>query len=30
MSFGWKIMLPLTLINLMVTGAVALWLESQV
>lgn len=30
MSFGWKVMLPLTLINLMVTGAVALWLESQV
>ena len=26
MSFGWKIMLPLTLINLMVTGAIALWL----
>lgn len=29
MSFGWKVMLPLTLINLMVTGAVALWLESS-
>ena len=28
MSFGWKIMLPLTLINLMITGAVALWLET--
>ena len=26
MSMGWKIMLPLTLINLVVTGAVALWL----
>jgi NADH-quinone oxidoreductase subunit H len=25
MSLGWKIMLPLTLINLMVTGAVLLW-----
>ncbi len=25
MSFGWKIMLPLTLVNLMVTGAVVLW-----
>jgi NADH-quinone oxidoreductase subunit H len=28
MSFGWKILLPITLINLMVTGAVALWLRS--
>ncbi|MDZ7684564.1 MAG: NADH-quinone oxidoreductase subunit NuoH [Gammaproteobacteria bacterium] len=27
MSLGWKIMLPLTLINLMVTGGVVLWLE---
>jgi NADH-quinone oxidoreductase subunit H len=26
MSLGWKIMLPLTLINLVVTGAVALWM----
>lgn len=26
MSFGWKVMLPLTLINLLVTGAVELWL----
>ena len=26
MSFGWKILLPITLINLLVTGAVALWL----
>jgi NADH-quinone oxidoreductase subunit H len=27
MSLGWKIMLPLTLINLVVTGAVALWMH---
>ena len=27
MSLGWKVMLPLTLLNLVVTGAVALWLE---
>ena len=26
MSFGWKYMLPLTLINLIVTGGVVLWL----
>lgn len=26
MSLGWKVMLPLTLINLLVTGAVVLWL----
>ena len=26
MSLGWKVMLPLTLINLMVTGGVVLWL----
>ena len=26
MSFGWKVMLPLTLINLLVTGAIELWL----
>jgi NADH-quinone oxidoreductase subunit H len=26
MSFGWKILLPLTLVNLLVTGAVVLWL----
>jgi len=26
MSFGWKVMLPLTLVNLLVTGAVLLWL----
>ena len=25
MSFGWKYMLPLTLVNLLITGAVALW-----
>ncbi|HUS25518.1 MAG TPA: NADH-quinone oxidoreductase subunit NuoH [Candidatus Binatia bacterium] len=25
MSFGWKVMLPLTLVNLAVTGAVVLW-----
>jgi NADH-quinone oxidoreductase subunit H len=25
MSFGWKLMLPLTLLNLLVTGAVILW-----
>lgn len=27
MSLGWKVMLPITLINLAVTGAVALWLR---
>ena len=27
MSLGWKVMLPITLINLAVTGAVALWLH---
>ncbi len=26
MSFGWKVMLPVSLINLLVTGGVALWL----
>lgn len=26
MSLGWKVMLPLTLVNLLVTGAVVLWL----
>jgi len=26
MSLGWKIMLPITLINLVITGAVALWM----
>lgn len=29
MSLGWKVMLPLTLINLVVTGAVALWLQGS-
>ncbi|MBJ6119177.1 NADH-quinone oxidoreductase subunit NuoH [Pontibacter sp. BT310] len=28
MEYGWKILLPLTLVNLMVTAAVLLWLES--
>lgn len=27
MSLGWKIMLPITLINLMITGAIALWMH---
>jgi NADH-quinone oxidoreductase subunit H len=27
MSLGWKVMLPLTLINLIVTGAIALWMD---
>ncbi len=27
MSLGWKIMLPITLINLVITGAVALWMH---
>ncbi len=27
MSFGWKYMLPLTLINLLATGAIVLWLS---
>jgi NADH-quinone oxidoreductase subunit H len=27
MSLGWKVMLPLTLINLAATGAIALWLQ---
>lgn len=27
MSLGWKVMLPITLINLAVTGAIALWLR---
>jgi NADH-quinone oxidoreductase subunit H len=27
MSLGWKVMLPITLINLAVTGAVALWIS---
>ncbi|HIF54344.1 MAG TPA: NADH-quinone oxidoreductase subunit H, partial [Methylococcaceae bacterium] len=28
MSFGWKFMLPLALINLLVTGGLVLWMES--
>ena len=28
MTFGWKFMLPLALVNLLVTGALVLWLES--
>ena len=28
MGLGWKYMLPLTLINLLLTGALALWMES--
>ena len=27
MSLGWKVMLPITLVNLLVTGAVLLWME---
>jgi NADH:ubiquinone oxidoreductase subunit H len=27
MSLGWKYMLPLTLFNLLLTGAIALWME---
>jgi NADH-quinone oxidoreductase subunit H len=27
MEFGWKVLLPLVLINLMVTGAIALWVR---
>jgi NADH-quinone oxidoreductase subunit H len=27
MSLGWKYMLPLTLLNLLLTGALALWME---
>jgi NADH-quinone oxidoreductase subunit H len=27
MSLGWKVMLPITLINLVITGAVLLWME---
>jgi NADH-quinone oxidoreductase subunit H len=29
MDFGWKILLPLSLINLMITGAIVLWREGQ-
>ncbi len=28
MMFGWKVMLPIALVNLVATGGVALWLES--
>jgi NADH-quinone oxidoreductase subunit H len=28
MEYGWKVLLPLTLVNLMVTAAVVLWLEA--
>ena len=28
MSLGWKVMLPITLVNLVVTGGVALWMNS--
>jgi NADH-quinone oxidoreductase subunit H len=28
MGYGWKLLLPLVLINLLVTGAIALWLRS--
>ncbi len=27
MSLGWKVMLPLTLFNLLMTGAIALWIR---
>jgi NADH-quinone oxidoreductase subunit H len=26
MAFGWKVMLPVSLVNLVVTGGIALWL----
>jgi NADH-quinone oxidoreductase subunit H len=29
MSLGWKVMLPLTLVNLAATGAIALWLQGR-
>jgi len=29
MEYGWKILLPVVLLNLMVTGAIALWLRDQ-
>jgi NADH-quinone oxidoreductase subunit H len=28
MEYGWKILLPLTLVNVLVTGAVVLWMEN--
>ena len=27
MSLGWKVMLPITLVNLAITGGVALWIS---
>jgi NADH-quinone oxidoreductase subunit H len=27
MALGWKLLLPLTLLNLLITGAVVLWLR---
>jgi NADH-quinone oxidoreductase subunit H len=30
MSLGWKVMLPITLVNLVVTGGILLWLEEAV
>ena len=30
MSLGWKIMLPITLVNILITGAVLLWMEGAV
>jgi NADH-quinone oxidoreductase subunit H len=27
MSLGWKVMLPITLVNLVITGAVLLWMD---
>jgi NADH-quinone oxidoreductase subunit H len=29
MEYGWKILLPVVLLNLMVTGAIALWIRDQ-
>lgn len=29
MSLGWKVMLPLTLVNLVATGAIALWMHQE-
>ena len=30
MSLGWKVMLPITLVNILITGAVLLWMEGAV
>ena len=30
MSLGWKVMLPITLVNILITGAVLLWMEAAV